>query len=317
MSSKETLSDDESEISSNCTSFSSFRGFKRNQQVFDDDDVSLETNNERATREVEEEQEEEGYLELDLDSDSDSDSLFGTGKNPKEEGLDTIREEDCESSVFSLDFRSWREDVVHVCVGKHGDKSSLEALSWTLKHWITPFTTLRLLHVFPLVRLIPSPMGKLPRSHVNKSHINLYLDQHKCNRKRLLQRFIDLCLASQVKVETMLTEGDNAAESIVDVINNIGVQKLVLGITKSNLRKSGSRRRKAMAVEVVKKAPENCDVKIICEGKDVIYDLVGAASPRSSECDTPLSGSSREEDESRGGVPFKKMPGPRISSASG
>ncbi|XP_054777625.1 U-box domain-containing protein 35-like [Prosopis cineraria] len=296
--SEQTQSNDESaEEISNCPSHGGgFRGFKKRNQVFDD--YSLVADNEKAINEDKYEEEEEGRY-----SDSDSDSLFGI-QGPNEEGLEPIREEDCESSVFSLDFRNWN-DVVHVCVGKHGDKSSFEALSWTLKHWITPFTTLCLLHVFPLVRLIPSPLGKLPRSHVNKPHVNLYLDQHKCKRKRLLQRFIDLCLASQVKVETILNEGDNVAKSIVDVINNVGVRKLVLGITKSNLRKTVSRRKKAIAGDVVKKAPENCDVKIICEGKDVIYDIVGAASPRSSQSGTPRS--SREEHEASRIVPYKKL----------
>ncbi|KAI9124183.1 hypothetical protein K1719_005483 [Acacia pycnantha] len=310
--SEQTLSnnnEDESEISI-CIHDSSFTGLNRNQVIFDDEEVGGGGGGGGGG----------GDLDLDFEPDSDSDS--GPGWNDrKEKGyLDVIREEDCESSVFSLDFRAWK-DVVHVCVGKYGDdKSSLEALSWTLKHWMTPFTTLCLLHVFPLVKLIPSPLGKLPRSHVNKAHINLFLDKHKCKRKLLLQKFIDLCLASQVKVETMLTEGDNVANSIVDVINNIGVRKLVVGITKSNLRKSGSRRSKGIADEVVRKAPENCDVKVICEGKDVIFDIVEAASPRSTAASphstgsgsTPTSGSSRKEDVSRSFFFSKNFFGPRI-----
>ena len=146
--------DESSEIISNCTtSYSNFKELKRNQILLDDVDDD------------DDEDYEGGYLDFDLelaDSDLDS-SLFVIENNnndyarEKENGLEMIVEEDCESSVFSLDFRTWNKDVVHVCVARHGHESTLEALSWTLKHWITPSTTLCLLHVFPLVRLIPSP----------------------------------------------------------------------------------------------------------------------------------------------------------------
>ncbi|KAI9074288.1 hypothetical protein K1719_043773 [Acacia pycnantha] len=55
--------------------------------------------------------------------------------------------------------------------------------------------------------------------------------------------------------------------------------------------KSGSRRSKGIADEVVRKAPENCDVKVICEGKDVIFDIVEAASPRSTAASPHSTGS--------------------------
>lgn len=40
----------------------------------------------------------------------------------------------------------------------------------------------------------------------------------------------------QVKVEIMLIEGDNVAKTIVELIKNLGIRKLVIGTTKSNLR---------------------------------------------------------------------------------
>lgn len=96
--------------------------------------------------------------------DSDSDDLFEI--NLKESlVLDTIRE-DCESTVFSLDIHNCNndddedDDVVYVAVGNNDEHSSpsMEALSWALKHAVTPSATVvRLLHVFPQVKLIPSP----------------------------------------------------------------------------------------------------------------------------------------------------------------
>lgn len=82
----------------------------------------------------------------------DSEELFEINLK---EPLDTISE-DCESSVFSFDIHN-EKDVVHVAVD-HVGESSMEALFWTLKHLVTPSsTTLYLIHVFPQIKLIPSP----------------------------------------------------------------------------------------------------------------------------------------------------------------
>lgn len=62
--------------------------------------------------------------------------------------------EDWESSLFSLDFLS-KEDRIFVAVGK--SESSWDALTWTLKHAVSPSTIVYLLHVFPETRTIPSP----------------------------------------------------------------------------------------------------------------------------------------------------------------
>lgn len=112
-----------------------FIGFKRNQ-VFD---YSLSA----CSNEIGDEEE------------GSSEELFEI--NIQQQPLDTIREEYCESTVFSLDIDNI--DVVYVAVGDCEDSSSsMEALSWALKHAVTPSTTtLSLLHVFPQVKFIPTP----------------------------------------------------------------------------------------------------------------------------------------------------------------
>jgi len=120
-----------------------FLGFKRNQVM----DCSLSRRSSSSSSEIE---------------DSDSEELFEINlKEPL--ALDTIRE-DCESTVFSLDIHNCNDDVddddvVYVAVGNDEHSSpSMEALSWALKHAVTPSATVVcLLHVFPQVKLIPSP----------------------------------------------------------------------------------------------------------------------------------------------------------------
>ncbi|KAF1875692.1 hypothetical protein Lal_00006322 [Lupinus albus] len=209
---------------------------------------------------------------------NDSEELFEINIMKEEEeeeekvmSLDTIIEEyEYDSTVFSLDIHNKCIDVIYVAVDDHGD-SSLQALSWALNHAdVTPSTTLFLIHVFPQIKFIPTPLGKIPRSHVHPQYVNMYLTQERGKRKFLLQKFIHhLCLHSKVKVEIMLIEGDNVAKAIVDIVGSLNIRKLVIGTTKANLRKCESGRGNGIGEKVVKNGQESCDVKIICEGREV------------------------------------------------
>ncbi|KAL2341423.1 hypothetical protein Fmac_009363 [Flemingia macrophylla] len=234
-------------------------------------------------------------------NDQDSEELFEINlKKP----LDTISE-DCESSVFSFDFHNNEKDVVFVAVD-HVGESSMEALLWTLKHAVTPSTTVSLVHVFPKIKFIPSPFGKFPRRRVNPEYVNYHLTQHRGKMKLLLQKFIDLCLDSKVKVELMLIEDDNVVKAITDLVRDHSVRKLVIGITKSDLSKSVSGRRgHGIADNVLKNAPEICDIKIICDGKEVIDQMIFCTLSYSGE--NSSSRVSQHEDESCSVVPLMRF----------
>lgn len=77
----------------------------------------------------------------------------------EEEGvaLETIKEELFEGSLFSFDVNgSEGSDNVYVCVGK--SESSMVALQWTLENWVySTSTVINLVHIYPEVKLIPSP----------------------------------------------------------------------------------------------------------------------------------------------------------------
>lgn len=67
--------------------------------------------------------------------------------------------EEIESSFFSFDVANGNgtqeEDIIYVAVGK--SQSSMDALSWTLRHAVNPSTLIFLIHVFPQVKFVPSP----------------------------------------------------------------------------------------------------------------------------------------------------------------
>nr|DAD23864.1 TPA_asm: hypothetical protein HUJ06_025327 [Nelumbo nucifera] len=151
------------------------------------------------------------------------------------------------------------EDYIYVAVGK--SNSGMDALRWTLNHLLKPSSLVFLIHVFPEVRHIPTPLGKLPKEQVNPEQVENYMNQERRKIRQLLQKYLDLCNASMVNVDTILIESDFIAKAVIDLIPILNITKLVVG--KSSRRGSG------VEDQIKKNAPVFCDVKIICEGKEV------------------------------------------------
>ncbi|MBA0672263.1 hypothetical protein Goklo_025284, partial [Gossypium klotzschianum] len=154
------------------------------------------------------------------------------------EPLSSIKEEEI-NSLFSFDVaaRDDDEDNIYVAVGK--SQSSIDALSWTISHFINgSSTTVYLIHVFPEIHYIPSPLGKLPKSQVSASQVESYMAEERGKRRQLLQKYIDICSASKVKVDTMLVESDMVAKAILDLIPILNITKLVVGASNSNFTTS-------------------------------------------------------------------------------
>ncbi|KAG0473929.1 hypothetical protein HPP92_015786 [Vanilla planifolia] len=122
-------------------------------------------------------------------------------------------------------------DEVYVAVGK--SSSSMEALSWALKHVAKPSSTLYLIHVFPEVHLIPTPLGMVPKDQVSPQQVEAYIDRERNKRRELLQKFLNQC--SAFKGETLLIESNLVAKAIVDLIPVLCIKRLILGTTKSNI----------------------------------------------------------------------------------
>ncbi|XVF26239.1 hypothetical protein REPUB_Repub13aG0281900 [Reevesia pubescens] len=158
----------------------------------------------------------------------------------------------------------------------------MDALCWTLTHFVnTSNTILYLIHVFPEIRHIPSPLGMLPKSQVSPAQVENYMAQERGKRTQLLQKFLDICSASKVKVDTMLIESDMVAKAILDLVPILNITKLVVGTSNSNPRKLTSRRGiGGIANQILQGAPNSCEVKVVCEGKEVItQQMIGSPSP--------------------------------------
>lgn len=230
--------------------------------------------------------------EIEEEPSSDSE-LFELNTTATGFPLDSITEE--EASVFSLDFQhNCGEDVVYVAInGKSTDESSsMDALVWTLTHALNnPATALVfLVHVFPETKFIPMPLGMIPASQVNPEQRENYLAQERSKRRDFLQKFLNVCSASKVKVDTILIESDLESKAILDLIPILNIRKLVLGTTKSNLRRMRARKGSGTAELIVwRDAPEFCEVKIICQGKEMVDFMAESPtpSPRPTEDNSP------------------------------
>ncbi|KAG6641952.1 hypothetical protein I3843_09G107300 [Carya illinoinensis] len=207
--------------------------------------------------------------------------------------MGSIKEE-FEGSVFSLDVQNW-EDCVYVAVGK--SESSMEALTWTLKHAVNPSTVVYLIHVFPEVQYIPSPLGKLPKNQVSAEQVESYMAQERGKRRELLQKYLDACSTFGVKFDTILIESDMVAKAILELIPVLNIRKLVVGTTKSSLRKLRSRRGSGIADQMLQNARVSCEVKIICEGKGVIEQMTETPSPRDNIDDNTPKQPPQEQDQ--------------------
>ncbi|PKA49151.1 U-box domain-containing protein 33 [Apostasia shenzhenica] len=171
-------------------------------------------------------------------------------------------------------------EEVYVAVGKNG--SSMGALAWALKHSTTPSAVVYLIHVFPEVNHIPTPLGMLPKNQVTPQQVETYREQERDKRRELLQKYINRCRTSNVQGETLLIESDLIAKAIIDLIPVLNIKRLIVGTTKSNLIRNGKMKRTCKADQICKNAPQFCEVKIICEGREVIAEGQSLAPPYSS-----------------------------------
>lgn len=161
------------------------------------------------------------------------------------------------------------EDTLYVAVGK--SQSSMEALAWTLNNLVTPSTMLYLIHVFPEIKLLPNPLGigMIPKDQVSPEQVESYMAQERSKRRELLNKYVQLCSAYKVKVDTILIESDLIAKAIIDLIPILQIRKLVIGASKSQIRKLRSRKGSGIADQILQNATESCKVSVVCEGKEV------------------------------------------------
>ncbi|KAJ0578354.1 putative rossmann-like alpha/beta/alpha sandwich protein [Helianthus annuus] len=156
---------------------------------------------------------------------------------------------------------------VFVAVGKN----DMDVVKWAVDHVVVPGGRVYLVHVFPPVTHIQTPVGKLSRSQLSKEQVQIYINEENNKRRSLLQKYIRLCTDAKIAVETMLLESNTTTKAILDLIPVVNITNLVIGTKRTpSLRRL--RKGPGKGEFIKKNAPAFCEVSIVCNGKQVMND---------------------------------------------
>lgn len=210
------------------------------------------------------------------------------------------------TSLFSIDIHNNNigggssDGVVYVAVGK--SESSMDALLWTLNHAVLPGSSVvYLIHIFSDLKFIPSPFGGglVPKTQVSPDLVEKYLVEDTRKRRDLLNKYVDICTSHMVHVETILIESDSVASAIVELISVLKIRQLVVGISKSNLRKLKVGRGSATVADQIRQRAadhQGFELTIVCQGKQLnmseLHGSIGGDLHSISASSTPTLASS-------------------------
>ncbi|PQQ00474.1 U-box domain-containing protein 52 isoform X1 [Prunus yedoensis var. nudiflora] len=163
-------------------------------------------------------------------------------------------------------------------------KDDTDVLKWTLDNAVSPGTRVFLVHVFPPITYIPTPVGRLAKSRLTDDQVRLYINEESNKRRNLLQKYVSLCNDAKVWIllfapthHSICNRGDNApdskdtAKAILDLIPVLSIIHLVIG-TKRPPHSRLVRKKLSLGEFVRKNAPDFCEVSIVHEGKKVEAD---------------------------------------------
>ncbi|GLU12658.1 hypothetical protein SLE2022_293220 [Rubroshorea leprosula] len=97
-------------------------------------------------------------------------------------------------------------------------KDDLDVLKWALDHAVSPGARVFLVHVFPPITYIRTPVGRLSRNHLSHDQLKVYLNEENNRRRNQLQKYIRLCIDLKVTADTMLLESNYTAKAILELI---------------------------------------------------------------------------------------------------
>ncbi|KAL0300909.1 UNVERIFIED_CONTAM: hypothetical protein Sradi_6367700 [Sesamum radiatum] len=163
----------------------------------------------------------------------------------------------------------------------------MDALIWTLNHAVVnPSSTCFSHSCLPRNQVHSLPLGNVTSKSSEPRAEGDVRGPRKTEEERISTQVLDrlFCFPVKIKADTIVIESDTEAKAILDLIPILNIRKLVLGATKSAVRRilRSSRKGKGVADEIVQNAPEFCEVKIICEGKEMSEVMVESRSSSSS-----------------------------------
>ncbi|KAK4264389.1 hypothetical protein QN277_025572 [Acacia crassicarpa] len=194
--------------------------------------------------------------------------------------IEEIFEDDGRSE--RVDNRESRGEDIYVAVGK----DDMDVVKWALDHAVSHSSRIFFIHVSAPITLIPTPVGNIPRSQLNHQQVKRYENAEINKTNNILQKYIQMSTEAQVSTETVHLESNDTAKAILELISVLNIKNLVMGI-KKHAHSWGKNKVMSRGEIVKQKAPEFCEVVLVCEGNEILnnrhyYDTVAPQKHQSS-----------------------------------
>ncbi|KAI3786992.1 hypothetical protein L1987_41125 [Smallanthus sonchifolius] len=154
------------------------------------------------------------------------------------------------------------DDKVYVAVGKSVEKA-VSLFHWTFRRFRD--REICILHVHQPSPLIPTLLGKLPATQANSDVVCAYRREERDEMQKLLLDYISLCSRSKVKACVVTTENNQVRKGIVDLVNEYGVRKLVMGAAPENWIKV--KKNSSKSSYTAKNVPPFCQIWFVNKGQ--------------------------------------------------
>ncbi|KAF9679864.1 hypothetical protein SADUNF_Sadunf06G0059900 [Salix dunnii] len=227
-----------------------------------------------------------------------------------------------------------KEESVAVAIDK--DKSSQQALKWTVDHLLTRGQALTLLHVKQNPSSIPTPCvpslllvknlfssrlifalvargNKISINEVNDEVARTFRKQADNEAKSLFLPFRCFCTRKEIKCNDVIVEEMDVAKGIIEYVTKNAIKVLILG---SSSKGGFVRKFKSTDVpgNVSKRAPDFCSVYIISKGKiSAVRSASGSPTPKNS-IQTQMQSRANKSDTVE--TLFKSSPSPSVPERS-
>ncbi|XP_021842169.1 U-box domain-containing protein 35 isoform X2 [Spinacia oleracea] len=155
-----------------------------------------------------------------------------------------------------------------IMIALNGGAKSKHIVRWAMEKFIPEGkVAFKLLHVFPKITGVPTPMGNLiPLPQVRDDVAVAYKKEIEWQRTEMILPFQKAINLKKVQAELVLIESDDAAVGIAKEIAQHGIKELVIGASSNGLF---SRRVKGQLLSSVISdcAPKFCTVYVVSKGK--------------------------------------------------
>ncbi|XP_057527836.1 U-box domain-containing protein 35-like isoform X2 [Amaranthus tricolor] len=180
-----------------------------------------------------------------------------------------------------------------IAVALNGGAKSKYIVRWAMEKFIPEGkVSFKLIHVFPKITGVPTPMGNLiPVPQVRDDVAAAYKKEIEWQRTEMIVPFQKTLIQKKVQAELVLIEADDVANAISTKIAQYGIKELVIGASSNSLF---ARRVRGQLLSTVISdcTPKFCTVYVVSKGKlEALRPSNGEANDHIVEYDSTATNS--------------------------